>query len=106
MASDQWHHLEGTFVAPDVFRVYFYDDLSRPMAPRGFSGRVVRTDNTGAAVGTAMSLVPVASRDRNTLEAHIGHTPFPVNVELRLTFMPGDREQVFDFTFADYSKDP
>lgn len=106
MASDQWHHLEGTFVAPDLFRVYFYDDLSRPMSPSGFSGRAVKTDTTGAELGAAIPLVAGVSSDRNTLEAHVGSIPFPVNLELRLKFTPEDKEQVFDFTFAEYSKEP
>lgn len=106
MASDQWHHLEGTFVAPDVFRVYFYDDLSRPMMPTGITGGAVKTDTAGAAIGPVVPLVAVASKDRNTLEAHVGTSSLPMNVELRLTFTPGDKEQVFDFTFPAYSKEP
>lgn len=106
MASDQWHHLEGTFAAPDIFRVYFYDDLSRPMPPSGFSAQVVRTDNAGAAAGPAIPLAVTGSKDRNTMEAHVPGAALPVNVELRVAFKPGDKAQTFDFTFAEYSKEP
>lgn len=106
MASDQWHHLEGTLVAPDVFRVYFYDDLSRPMSPTGFSGRAVKTTASGTDVGAAIPLTAVVTKDHNSLEAHVGSAPLPVNIELRLKFKPEDKEQVFDFTFAEYSKEP
>jgi hypothetical protein len=106
MASDQWHHLEGTFVAPGIFRVYFYDDLSRPMSPAGFVARAVKTDNAGAPAGPTVPLAITASKDRNTMEARMPGASLPANVELRVAFRPGDKEQTFDFTFADYSKEP
>jgi Cu/Ag efflux protein CusF len=103
MASDQWHHLEGTFVAPDVFRVYFYDDMTRPMAPAGFTASVSRTDANGTPTGPAQPLS--AGADPNTLEVHMTGTTLPLNVKLRVIFKPGDAGQAFDFTFPAYSKD-
>lgn len=41
MASNQYHHLEGTLPAPGEFRLYFYDDFKRPIDPRNFAGTVV-----------------------------------------------------------------
>src|SRR5579871_2102048 len=101
MASDQWHHLEGTFVAPDVFRVYFYDDMTRPIAPTGFTVAVARADANGTPIGSAAPLSTGA--DPSTLEAHIAGAP-PLNLKLRVAFKPGDAAQAFDFTFPAYSK--
>jgi hypothetical protein len=105
MAADQWHHLEGTLAPPDVFRVYFYDDLSRPLAARAFAARATITDNAGRPVGAAVPLA-AATSDRTALEARLPRVTLPVNVELLVTFKPGDKEQVFDFTFPEYSKEP
>jgi len=105
MATDQWHHIEGTLAAPNIFRVYFYDDLSRPLAASGFAARAMKTDAAGRPIGSAVPLA--ASRaNRSVLEARLPNAVPPLNVELLVTLKPGEKEQVFDFTFAEYSKEP
>src|SRR5438552_18962587 len=35
MAPDAWHHLEGTLPTAGLFRMYFYNDYSKPLVPKG-----------------------------------------------------------------------
>src|SRR5881296_2140059 len=105
MADDNWHHLEGTFVRPNVFRVYFYDDFTRPLAITGFSATVARTDSNGRDIGPPIAIKPGRTKDRNTLEMRIPETTLPASFALRVKFKPDDKERVFDFTFPDYSKE-
>jgi Cu/Ag efflux protein CusF len=106
MATDQWHHIEGTLVAPARFRVYFYDDLSRPLPIRSFSAAVARTDDNARELGTPLPLTIVPNPDGNVMEAALGDAQLPVTVKLHVKFTPEDKDQVFDFTFAAYSKEP
>ena len=106
MADDNWHHLEGTFVQPNVFRVYFYDDFTRPLAITGFSAVVAKTDANGKEIAPPVALKVERSKDRNTLELPMEATKLPASFEIRVKFKPEDKPRVFDFTFADYSKEP
>jgi len=106
MADDNWHHLEGTFVRPSVFRVYFYDDFTRPLAITGFSATVAKTDRDGRDIGAPITIRPGGTKDRNTLEMRLPGTTLPASFALRVKFKPDDKERVFDFTFPDYSKEP
>lgn len=106
MADDNWHHLEGTFVRPNVFRVYFYDDFTRPLAVTGFSATGVKTDETLREIAPPVALKAGRTKDRNTLEAAMPGTSLPASFELRVKFKPEDKARVFNFTFADYSKEP
>src|SRR5438876_6556801 len=106
MADDNWHHLEGTLLRPNVFRVYFYDDFTRPLAITGFSAMVAKSDPNGRDIGAPIAIRPGRTKDRNTLEMRIPGTTLPASFALRVKFKPDDKERVFDFTFPDYSKEP
>jgi Cu/Ag efflux protein CusF len=106
MADDNWHHLEGTFIRPNVFRVYFYDDFTRPLAATSFLATVAKADTYGRETGAPVVVKPGGSKDRNILEVRLPNTNLPASFALRVKFTPEDKERVFDFTFADYSKEP
>ena len=102
MSADQWHHVEGTYLAPNIFRVFFYDDMTRPLAATAVTGRVVMTDSNALEIGPSIPLA-LGRADHSTMEARLPTTNFPLNVKVLLTFKPNDKEQVFDFTFTQYS---
>lgn len=106
MDEDNWHHLEGTFVRPNVFRVYFYDDFTRPLEVTGFSATVAKTDANWNAVAAPVALKVGRTKDRDRLETTMPGTRLPASFELRIKFKPDGREHEFDFRFADYSKEP
>lgn len=107
MSADQWHHLEGTFVAPNIFRVYFYDDLTRPLRASEFTASVRPADINGTPTGPALILTPGGSREGNTLQVAMPVATLPVNLSLSMRFRPTEQEeQVFDFTFPTYSREP
>ncbi len=44
MAADAWHHLEGTYPQNGLFRVWFYDNFTKPMPVKGFTGTLAIRD--------------------------------------------------------------
>jgi Cu/Ag efflux protein CusF len=106
MADDSWHHVEGTLIRPNVFRVYFYNDMTQPLSVTGFSASAAKSDATGSNVAASISLKPRQTKDRNILEVPMPGATLPANFTLRVKFKPDDKERVFDFAFNDYSKDP
>jgi hypothetical protein len=107
MAPDNWHHLEGGYYAPGVFRLYLYDDFTRPLPraqAREATARVIVSPDSG---GKEFPLVlnRRAGTNDTYLEARIGKLPFPATMQARVTFQPATPERLFDFTFEKYSKD-
>jgi hypothetical protein len=106
MAEDKWHHLEGTFPQGGPFRVYLYDNFTKDLEPvdvRAITGRAVVLDEALREVAS-QPLRP--SKDGKTLEAPIKSGGFPLRVSARVKFKEATREQPFDFTFAEFSKEP
>ena len=102
MADTGWHHVEGTYPSAGLFRVYFYDELTKPMSPKGFVARAVVTDSKGATLET----VPMKpGKIVNTLETTLATRDLPLSVQLRVRFKADDKERPFDFTFPALTKD-
>src|SRR5437660_4903882 len=98
MAPDNWHHLEGAYPGAGVFRLYLYDDYSRPLPVRDLrrvSARVV-TD-------TSLRLAP--AKDGSCLEGTIARVDLPARMSARVRFKPDETEYQFDFAFTAYSTD-
>jgi hypothetical protein len=99
MAPDNWHHVEGAYVAPDIFRLYLYDDFTKPLA----MAKVHET--TGRLTITNSGKEVLLSRNGRFLQARIGKLAFPTTMQARVKFQAEAPEHVFDFSFETYSKD-
>lgn len=109
MAADYWHHIEGVYPSPGVFRLYLYDDYTKPLARarvEAVRARLVTQEETDPRtfVTKEVASVPLAlSADGHYLEASTETVPLPANLVVQATLTADGQEQRFDFTFADYS---
>jgi len=90
MAPNAYHHLEGTLLEDGTFRLYLYDDFTRPLAAGGFRAR-------------AGEIPMAASDDGSFLSANLEPSPEPVEpveVVLHLQFPDDTEEARFDFIFS------
>ena len=111
MAQDNWHHLEGTYPRAGVFRVYLYDDFTKPLPRnlfRAVAGEVVvqHVDPATHVATPGQSLPLVAAANGRYLEAKIASLKLPASLQAKVKFKPTERQNVFDFTFNQYSKEP
>jgi hypothetical protein len=103
MASNNWH-LEVTHPADSVFRLYIYDEYSKPFSPPGLAARIVEVhDPAGKVVQIS---VPFAKTRRGYYEARLPGAALPSTIAAKIRFEPKDKEYRFDFIFVDYSKEP
>ena len=104
MASDNTHHLEGAYLPSGVFRMYFYDEFTKPQKLADMKGikatLMVKDSRTGA--DATYSLV----RSGRYLQAPIGKLPTPAEMYAKVKFTPDGKDNRFDFTFPAYSKEP
>jgi hypothetical protein len=104
MAPNNWH-VEVTHPSAGLFRLYVYDDYSRPFVPAGFSGRVIsRLDTNGRHIDLAIPFKR-ASADP-LLEARVPDLALPATIAVKVRFEANEPEYRFDFPFLDYSKEP
>lgn len=101
MAPNNWH-IEVTHPAASVFRLYVYDEYSKPFIPRGFTGWVAPSSH-----GAKASAVRFArSGTRGYLEARIPQVALPAAIVVRARFQANEPEYRFDFPFFEYSREP
>jgi heavy metal-binding protein len=111
MAPDNWHHLEGTYPAAGRFRVYVFDDFSRPLSvseARKVRGRVITKEVFDPKTGTTRELASaplVLARNGAFFEARIEPLALPAKMTAKIAFRSGDKESRFDFAFPSYSRD-
>jgi hypothetical protein len=106
MASDAWHHIEGTYPQNGLFRVFFYDNFTKPLAlkGKGITGSLVIRDDKDKEIAS----VPLAiGRDGSTMEAKVpaANAALPLRATVKLKLTATTPEQPFDFQFNEYSKD-
>jgi heavy metal-binding protein len=104
MAPNNWH-VEVTHPSAALFRLYVYDDYSRPFVPKGFAGRIIaRTEPGGKTIDLAIPFARAAGAP--LLEARVPGLALPATIAVKVRFQVNEPEYRFDFPFLDYSKEP
>lgn len=112
MAADNWHHVEGTYPEEGVFRLYLYDDYTKPLPSdkaKTVVGRVITESSFDSATMTEKeeTVFPLQSIDTAPyLEAKIDRLTPPAELSVKVRFASDGPESRFDFSFPAFSKDP
>ena len=89
MAPNGYHHVEGVLSPEGEFRLYFYDDLTRPLEADGFPARI----GSGQLEPT---------EDNSYLVAFLDPPEgYPTEVVLHVRFPRSEEESRFDFSFVE-----
>jgi hypothetical protein len=108
MASDNWHHLEAVYPRAGVFRVFVYDDFTKPIRLNGITGRAVTREAYDPAMKTYKDVTTfplTPSKTGRYLEARVP-LGLPVQITTKVKFLADGPEHRFDFSFAAYTKEP
>lgn len=100
MAPDNWHHLEGTYPRAGTFRMYLYDDYTKPLA------RAKARDVHGHVVANGQKVPLALAANGRYLEAKLDGLVLPAQVEANVQFTPDGKANVFDFNFDTFTKEP
>jgi hypothetical protein len=103
MASNNWH-LEVTHPAASVFRLYIYNEYSKPFSPPGLAANIVETRDPAGKVAPVS--IPFKKTSRGYYEARMPGAGLPSTIAAKIRFEPNDKDYRFDFIFVDYSKEP
>jgi hypothetical protein len=104
MASNNWH-IEVTHPSAGLFRLYVYNEYSKPFIPEGLTARVIeQTDKNGQKKPLDVGFVE--ARNKQWLDAKVPELAVPATMAIKVRFEPNDKEYRFDFFFTEYSKDP
>lgn len=104
MAPDQFHHLEATLSASGEFRIYFYDNFTKPITAEKFAVQAfARPKGADRQVEKplTLSLGPENTFVTGKIDATL---KFPVAVKAFIDFKNGERPSAFDFDYDAPSK--
>jgi hypothetical protein len=112
MAADKWHHVEGAYPEEGVFRLFVYDDYSKPLPANRttqITGRVITEAAFDTATRTEHELTAFELRTVENapyLEARIDRLAPPAQMSVKVRFTADGDESRFDFAFPVLTKDP
>lgn len=105
MAPDKFHHLEATLSASGEFRIYFYDNFTKPIPAEKFAVQAAARPK-GADRSTEKPLILSLEPGKAFLTGKIDASlQPPVAVKAFVDFKDGERPQPFDFEFDSPSKE-
>lgn len=109
MAPDGFHHIEGAYPEPGVFRIYATDNFREPVDVTLWMGRAVLEEEYDEATDeflevTAFAMLPAPGGAY--LEAEVGDVSTPAEITAKLQLAEDFPEDRFDFIFAGFSGDP
>ncbi len=105
MSLDNKHHLEGVLLPPGTFRVYLYDDHTKPL-----KADQVKEANGTIQIGDSEDAPKIAlgpGKKKETMEAALdGEVKFPVAITMLLHLpgmAPDAKPELFNFTFDKFT---
>ena len=108
MAPDSFHHIEGTYPEPGIFRLYATDNYREPVDVTMWMGRVVLEEDYDPATDEFIEVESAAllpSPDGAYLEAEVGDRPLPTDFIAKIRMVEDYPEDRFDFIFAEPTTD-
>jgi hypothetical protein len=116
MAEDNWHHVEGAYPEEGLFRLYLYNDYTKPLPPdlaKRIKARVVTKETFDPATKTTKEITAYPlklSENGEYLEAKIDRLPAskaaPAQMTAKVQFTADQKKDyVFDFAFPGLSED-
>jgi len=104
MAPDKMHHLEGTISEKGEFRIYFYDEYTKPILADKFTAEgKVRAKGADQELPLKMAMEPRKSFLVGSVDKSI---KLPLSIKIFIDFKDGEKPQCFDFDFDEPSKMP
>lgn len=103
MAPDSFHHIEGTYLEPGVFRLYASDNYREPVDVSSWTGRAVTEEAYDETTDEFIEIAAydlIASPDGAFLEALIPNFDVPAEVAAKVIFQEDFPFERFDFIFG------
>ena len=98
MSSDNWHHLEGVFVPPSEFRIYFYDNFTRAMSAQSFEATVEFVSQTAGENPVSVTLSPSAGGAYLSAAVPVACV-IPPTAAAKVRLKADAAQEVFNFSF-------